>query len=99
MTRPSVTVVARITARPGMEAGVLAELKRLLVPTRAEAGCLNYDLHEPMDGGPTFLFHENWAGEKHLAAHLESRHVKECFDRCAGMLAGPPEITRWRQVG
>jgi quinol monooxygenase YgiN len=52
-----------------------------------------------MDGGPTFLFHENWAGEKHLAAHLESRHVKECFERCAGMLAGPPEITRWRQVG
>lgn len=42
----SVNVVAVITAKPGSEDAVRAALEALVAPTRAEAGCLSYDLSE-----------------------------------------------------
>ena len=39
-----VTVVARIRAKPGKEERVQRELLKLLAPTRAEKGCVNYEV-------------------------------------------------------
>ena len=94
-----VTVVARIAARPGMEDQVRAELQRLLAPTRGEAGCLNYDLHEAPDRPGEFLFHENWTSETLLKQHLGSAHIAAWRAVAAGLLARPIEITRWRRAG
>ena len=94
-----VTVVARITARPGMEDRVREELRRLLAPTRAEPGCLNYDLHEAPGNPGEFMFHENWAGPAALDRHLASAHIGAWRAVAADLLARPIEITRWRRVG
>lgn len=40
------TIVANIHAKAGREELVRAELEKLVVPTRKEAGCLQYDLHQ-----------------------------------------------------
>ena len=39
------TIVANIYAKAGRIDFVKAELLKLIEPTRAEEGCLNYDLH------------------------------------------------------
>lgn len=46
MANQPVTVVVRLKARPGKEAQVRQELFNLLAPTRAEQGCINFDMHE-----------------------------------------------------
>ena len=46
MAQEKVTVVATIKAKPGMEKTVRAAVEALVAPTRAEAGCINYDLHQ-----------------------------------------------------
>ena len=53
--RQKVTVIVRIRARPGMERWVDEELLSLLAPTRAEEGCLNYDMHRAVKDGALFL--------------------------------------------
>lgn len=101
MTTPSprLTVVARFKARPGKEAIVRRELTALVAPTRAEKGCLHYDLHVSTDDPAAFLFHENWESEADLEQHLQSAHVQAWHERSGALLAEPGEITRWWQTG
>jgi quinol monooxygenase YgiN len=99
MNAKPVTVVARIKARPGTEAEVRKELLSLLAPSRKDAGCLNYDLHQGAENPALFLFHENWASQAHLDQHLRQPHVQQALGRVGTLVAEPPEITLWEKLG
>jgi quinol monooxygenase YgiN len=94
----SLTVIAHIRAKPGQESCVRQVLQGLVSPTRAEAGCINYDLHQSQTDPALFVFYENWTSEAHLDAHSKSAHIQS-FRKVAGeILAGPVEITKWQVV-
>lgn len=80
------TVVATLKARPGQEDALLSMLQGLLVPTRAEQGCINYDLHRSADEPGTFLFHETWESRALWEAHMQSPHLV-AFGEAQGGLA------------
>jgi quinol monooxygenase YgiN len=92
------TVVARIRAKPGKEAEVERVLLDLAKHTRAEAGCLNYDLHVSQDDPTLFLFYENWASKAHLDAHAQSAHIQAFRAHAGEWLAEPVEIKLFRMV-
>ncbi len=98
MENQKVTVVARMKAKLGKEAQVKQELLKLLSPTRAEAGCINYDMHQSLDNQAHFLFHENWTNQGALNKHLETPHLKNFLNQADQLLAEPVEITLWKQV-
>ncbi len=93
-----VTVVVRLKARSGMEALVREELHRLLAPTRAEQGCLNFDMHEAPNDPSLFMFHETWVSEGDLARHFQTPHIERWIGLAEKLLAEPLELTRWRRV-
>lgn len=90
-----VTVVALLVAKAGEERRVLQELENLLADTRAEKGCINYDLHRDPDDARKFLFYENWESEDDLEAHLGSAHIAAWFELSKEVLSEPIQITRW----
>lgn len=92
------TVVARVRAKQGKEAEVQRALLGLVGPTRTEAGCLNYDLHQSHDDPALFLFYENWTSQAHLDAHLQTAHIQAVLARAEELLAEPPEIKFFRMV-
>ncbi len=98
MENQKVTVIARIKAKPGKEAQVRQVLSKLLSPTRLEAGCINYDMHESLDNPAHFLFHENWTNQEALNKHLETAHLKNFLNQADQLLEEPVEITLWKQV-
>ena len=98
MAETKITVVARIKAKPGMENEVKDFLAELLAPTRAEKGCLQYDLHESQEEKGIFLFYENWASRDALDRHLQSQHITAAFDRAPALLAEPVRMTLWNKV-
>jgi quinol monooxygenase YgiN len=53
----SLTVIAHVRAKPGQESRVRQLLEGLLAPTRAEAGCINYDLHQSQTDPALFVKH------------------------------------------
>jgi quinol monooxygenase YgiN len=99
MANGKVTVVARIKSKPGMEENVREKLMSLVAPTRAEAGCINYDLHRSMDDGSLFLFYENWASKDDLDKHLEMPYLKAWREEAKDFCAAPTEITLWEMIG
>ena len=78
------TIVAHIRAKEGKQALVHEELVKLIAPTRAEAGCVNYDLHRDNDDDCHFLFFENWETRDHWLAHMETEHIKAYLEAAEG---------------
>ncbi len=99
MNAKSLTVVAQIKAKPGKESQVRQELLSLVAPSRKDAGCLNYDLHQAVDNPTLFLFHENWTSKAHLDAHLQKPDLQAVLGRVGPMVAEPPQITLWEKIG
>ena len=93
-----VTVVAQIRAKPGREPEVKQALLALCGPTRAEKGCINYDLHQALEDPGFFLFLENWASKADLDAHSQSAHLQAWRKLAAELLVEPPKVTRWSEI-
>ncbi|SMD13585.1 Quinol monooxygenase YgiN [Desulfocicer vacuolatum DSM 3385] len=71
------TIVAHIKTKADKIDLVKTELIRLIDTTRAEAGCINYDLHQDNENPAHFLFYENWASRELWQAHMENQHLKD----------------------
>jgi len=69
------TIVANIIANPDKIDLVKTELEKLVEPTRAEAGCINYDLHQDNDNPAHFMFYENWESRELWQNHSANKHL------------------------
>ena len=69
------TIVANIKANPDKIELVKAELLKLIDITRAEDGCINYDLHQDNENPAHFLFYENWESRELWQAHMGAPHL------------------------
>ena len=94
---PALNVVAVITAKPGSAPTVRDALQALVAPTRAEEGCLSYDLFES-DLADTFVTIEQWQSPADLQAHLASPHIAQAFAAAGEHLAAQPAIHSLRPV-
>ncbi|MHB8763111.1 MAG: putative quinol monooxygenase [Deferrisomatales bacterium] len=98
MAEKKVTVVARCRARPGKEREVETEIRALVAPTRAEAGCLNYDLHRSADDPRLFLLYENWVSKAALDQHLATPYLERFKTLAPQLLDGPIEIALFEMI-
>ncbi len=88
-----VTAIARVRAKPGLEAKVKQECLALVAASREEKGCINYDLYQSTDDPTLFIFYENWESRGDIARHLDMPHCSVFDERTEGMLAEPEAIT------
>ncbi|WP_411030721.1 putative quinol monooxygenase [Spongiimicrobium sp. 3-5] len=75
MKNDQLTIVAKILAKEEKRALVKSELLKLIMPTRAEEGCINYDLHQDNENPNLFLFHENWESRELWQAHMNNPNL------------------------
>ncbi|MGQ9916291.1 MAG: putative quinol monooxygenase [Bryobacteraceae bacterium] len=92
------TVVAEIVAKPGCEQRLREELLRLIEPTRAEEGCLQYDLHESTEQPGRFLFYENWTSRAALDRHLATPHLERLSALLPELAQAEPRIDTFRRI-
>lgn len=75
----TVPVVAIFFANPGQEQKV-EELFRAVVPTtRAEEGCISYQLNRDTANSSCFIFTEEWESRELLEKHFAAPHIVELF--------------------
>ena len=99
MAKQPLTVVAVLRAKPGREQELKNALTALIIPSHADAGCVNYDLHQGVEDPTRFMFHENWLSRQHLDDHLQQPHLKAFLAQADQLLAEPPQITLWDKIG
>ncbi|WP_298516167.1 putative quinol monooxygenase [uncultured Kordia sp.] len=69
------TIVAKILAKEGKSTFIQEELIKLIEITRAEKGCINYDLHQDNENENLFLFYENWENRELWQQHMQNDHL------------------------
>ncbi len=87
MATEKLTIVALIFAEEEKRELVKSELLKLIEPTRAEEGCINYDLHQDHENPNLFLFYENWTSRELWQAHTKSNHIAEYKKNTVGAIA------------
>jgi len=71
-----ITLIAIIRAKPGRADALQAQLAELRVPSRAEAGCIQYDMHRDRKDPDLIYMVEQWRDEAALAEHEASEHFQ-----------------------
>jgi quinol monooxygenase YgiN len=92
-----VTLIVALRARPGQEAALEKELRALVAATRAERGCLAYELHVSSDQPGLFLLREIWRSLAYHQRHWETPHMKRWGERKGALLASR-EASFWKQI-
>ena len=92
---PTIRVVAHLTSKPETIADTRKALEGFVDPTRAEAGCVYYELMQNNDDPTDFTFVEEWASDETLDAHLGSPHIAAFKERAGDLLACDPDIRRY----
>ncbi len=89
-------IVASIQAKPEHIDAVAQAVKKVVAPSRAEAGNLQYDLHESLEIPGTFVFFERWLSREVLTEHEATPHfqqlVAELEGKTLGMVVTPLRV-------
>ncbi|OUS41203.1 antibiotic biosynthesis monooxygenase [Oleispira antarctica] len=71
------TIIANIKANSNKIDLVKSELLKLIEVTRAEKGCISYDLHQDNENPAHFMFYENWESRELWQTHMANAHLAE----------------------
>lgn len=71
------TVIARYRAKPGRGDDVAAVLARHITATRAEKGCVQFEVSRSTDNRDEFVLYEKYVDEAAFDAHRETPHFKQ----------------------
>jgi len=69
------TIVANIHAKADKVQLVKSDLLKLVPITRAEQGCIQYDLHQDNENPTHFMFYENWENRELWQTHMNAPHL------------------------
>ena len=92
MKRPGCTITGTVVAKPGKREELLASLSAQVAPTRAEAGCINYDFHCDKADPNVFVFYENFVSREALDEHSKQPYLQPLMSRAGELLAKPIEV-------
>jgi quinol monooxygenase YgiN len=70
-------IVAKIEAKTEHIDFVKKELIKLIKPTLAENGCIQYELHQDNTNPEIFLFYETWENKQVWQTHMQNTHLTE----------------------
>jgi quinol monooxygenase YgiN len=67
--------LAHLKVRPGAHPELMAAAKAMIAATRAETGCILYDLNISITDPQSMIFVEAWKSREALAEHFDAPHM------------------------
>jgi quinol monooxygenase YgiN len=99
MASGTLRVVARILGKSDKVDELRTLLVGLLEPTRAEPGCISYELLQNKENEAEFTFVEEWEDDSVFDAHLASDHIQQALGEFPNLLAAELDLRRHKLVG
>lgn len=92
-----IVLAVRLTAHEGQQDELRATLLRLTPPSRAEAGCIAYQMHADPSEPRAFLVYERWRDQAALDAHRATDHYTR-WAPLLGPLVAERSVQRLRPI-
>jgi quinol monooxygenase YgiN len=94
----ALTIVANIEAKKNKIEFIKEELLKLIEPTKAEEGCIEYRLQQDNQNPEFFLFFEIWENRELWQKHMDSEHLQNLIRVTEGSLVDLT-VTEMNEIG
>jgi quinol monooxygenase YgiN len=81
-----IVLIATLTIKSGSAEAVIAAAKPCIDGTRAEPGCVSYDLNHSVTDPDTMVFVERWASREAIDAHMRMPHFLAWREKAASLI-------------
>jgi quinol monooxygenase YgiN len=95
---PAVYVVATFNLNPENIDEGKALILGFVEPSRAQQGCLFYEVHQSTDDPAEFVILDGWASAGDLDAHAKSEQVVHTVNQLNSILAKPAQVKTYLKV-
>lgn len=85
-------VLASVKCKPGQRERVIEIAVQCIKATRAEEGCISYELMASTEDADALMFVERWTGMPALEAHQKTAHIERFKQERAPYVEGPSEV-------
>ncbi|MBW8687892.1 putative quinol monooxygenase [Chitinophaga rhizophila] len=87
-------LTAVIKAKRAYTASIASMLQNMVVHTKKESACLQYDLHRSTENDNVFFFYEIWENQEGLDMHNLQPYIREFVKVAEDQLEEPPLIIK-----
>ncbi|MBA2657120.1 MAG: antibiotic biosynthesis monooxygenase [Tatlockia sp.] len=98
ITNKEIICIAHFQAKKGQKDMLLKVLQQLIKPSKAELGCISYQLHSSPENPDLFTFIDKFKDQEAFDYHCETAHVKETFDNLIPPLVETMTITLHHEI-
>jgi len=98
MADKPVVVYGRFKAKPGKADELRQALVELMTPTRQEAGCISYQMHQNAADAGEFMSYELWRSQADIDQHMQTPYVAAVVARAEELIVLPFELSNWKML-
>lgn len=92
-------VIAKLKVQEGKGADLEKVVNDILPKVKTEEGTLVYNFQRSKKDPTVYVFYEKYTDQEALAAHSGTPHFKEMSAALGSLLAAPPEIEMYDELG
>lgn len=89
-----INIIAVFSSIPGMENELRNATLNIVESTRAEKGCLRFEVHEDLDHQGAFFIRETWESQQALDNHFAQPYLLELLELHKMLLSTPLKLYR-----
>jgi quinol monooxygenase YgiN len=98
MNDDKIVLIARLKVKADKVEQARSAALAIVVASRNEAGCINYDIHQSIEDETVFFWHETWANKAAIDEHFATPFFQEFFAVVGEVAAEPPQINLTRKI-
>jgi quinol monooxygenase YgiN len=98
MSDENIVLIARLKVKPDRIEQARAAALAIVEPSRREAGCINYYIHQSIEDETVFFCHESWVNKAAIDEHFATPFFQEFFAMVGEVAAEPPQINLMRMI-
>ena len=98
MNDEKIVLIARLKVKADKVEETKTAALAIVEASRAEEGCINYDIHQSIEDGTLFFWHETWKSKAAIDEHFATPFFGEFFKTVEEVAAEPPQINLTRKL-
>lgn len=98
MSDEKIVLVARLKVREDAVEEAKNAALAIVADSRAEEGCVNYDVHQAIDDPTVFVWHETWKNKAAIDEHFQTSFFQDFFEKVNKLKIDDPVITLTKMI-
>jgi quinol monooxygenase YgiN len=98
MNDEQIVLIARLQVKADKVEEAKAAAMAIVAASRAEAGNINYDIHQSIEDETVFMWQETWANKAAIDEHFATPFFQKFFGIVGEIAAEPPQINLTKMI-